>query len=77
MIGQGKPLPPDYPYKGQWLIEDLLFIHEPTDAQSFGASAPRFAARVPGTLGFDASLRSQMEWALPRGTSSGPMRTAT
>jgi hypothetical protein len=55
MIGQGKSLPPDYPYQGQWLIEDLLFIHEPTDAQSFGGLAPRFAAHTPGALGFDAS----------------------
>lgn len=55
MIGQGKALPADYPYRGQWLIKDLLFIHEPTDEQSFGASAPRFAAHAPGALGFDAS----------------------
>jgi hypothetical protein len=55
MTGQGKSLPSNYPYQGQWLIEDLLFIHEPTDAQSFGASAPRFAAHTPGALGFDAS----------------------
>jgi hypothetical protein len=55
MIGQGKSLPPDYPYQGQWLIEDLLFIHEPTDAQSFGGLAPRFAAHTLGALGFDAS----------------------
>ena len=55
MIGQGKSLPPGYPYRGQWLIEDLLFIHEPIGEQSFGTSAPRFAACVPGALGFDAS----------------------
>lgn len=56
MTGQGKSLPPGHPYKGQWLIEDLLFIHEPTDTQFFSASAPRFAGHTPGALGFDASL---------------------
>jgi hypothetical protein len=54
MSVQGKPLPHDYPYKGQWFIEDLLFIHEPTDAQSLGGSAPRFTAHALGALGFDA-----------------------
>jgi hypothetical protein len=55
LTGQGKSLPSDYPYQGQWLIEDLLFIHEPSDAQSFGGLAPRFAALTLGSLGFDAS----------------------
>ena len=55
MSGQGNPLPPDFPYKGQWLIEDLLFIYEPTDAQALGGEAPRFTASASNALGFDAS----------------------
>lgn len=55
MSGRGKSLPPGYPYKGQWIIEDLLFIYEPTSLQSFLGPAPRFAAHALGALGFDAS----------------------
>ena len=55
MSGQGRSLPSGHPYKGQWVIEDLLFIHEPTGAHSFGGSAPRFAAFALGALGIDAS----------------------
>lgn len=54
MRGQGKPLPPDFRYKGQWLIEDLLFIYEPTNAQAVGGTAPRFTASDSSALGFDA-----------------------
>jgi hypothetical protein len=27
--GQGKSLPHDCPFRGQWLIEDVLFLYEP------------------------------------------------
>jgi hypothetical protein len=30
--GQGNPLPEDFPYKGEWLLEPQLFLYRP-DAQ--------------------------------------------
>jgi hypothetical protein len=56
--GQGKPLPPNFPYQGEWVLEPIVFLHHP-DAQSLGGDAPRFTALVTnsdGTFsrGFDA-----------------------
>jgi hypothetical protein len=31
-MGQGNPLPEDFPYKGEWLLEPQLFLYRP-DAQ--------------------------------------------
>jgi hypothetical protein len=72
MTGQGKSLPPGHPYRGQWLIENLLFIHEPTDAQSIGGLAPRFAAHTPDALGFDASQIAVGMGVTPRGCGRQP-----
>src|SRR5258707_1684340 len=57
--GQGKPLPPDFPYRGEWILEPLVFLRHP-DAQSLGGDAPRFTHLVTnsdGTFsrGFDAA----------------------
>lgn len=30
LIGQGKPLPPDFAYRGEWLHEDQIFLYRPT-----------------------------------------------
>ena len=32
--GQGKPLPDDCPYKGEWLIENKMFLYRPTNQRA-------------------------------------------
>jgi hypothetical protein len=58
ILGQGVPLPATFPYEGQWLVENLLFIHKSSTSQTVGGIAPRFTACGPGadgkvSLGFD------------------------
>jgi hypothetical protein len=32
LVGQGRPLPKDFPYKGEWLVERRIFLYRPDDA---------------------------------------------
>ena len=36
LAGQGKPLPFDFPYKGQWLLEGRVFLYRPENQTSLG-----------------------------------------
>lgn len=36
LAGRGKPLPPEFPYKGQWLLENRMFLYRPTEQRSVG-----------------------------------------
>lgn len=29
LSGQGRPLPPDFPYKGEWLLANRIFLYRP------------------------------------------------
>jgi len=54
-IGQGKSLPWECPYKGQWLIEGLLFFYRPDDSDSAVSRVAvewKFPSR-PKSLGLD------------------------
>jgi hypothetical protein len=60
--GQGRPLPADFPYQGEWLIEHRWFLYVP-DAQQqglFGVS--EYVAIVPTDqgelIGWDAAKLS-------------------
>jgi hypothetical protein len=48
---QGKPLPPDFPYEGQWLMENRIFIYRPKDSLP-GSTSPRFTASGPSPEGW-------------------------
>jgi hypothetical protein len=60
-LGQGEPLPPDFPYQGAWIVENTLFLYQPDGAQIVAGTAPRFTASGPGfgegkvSVGIDAS----------------------
>jgi hypothetical protein len=45
LIGQGKPLPVDCPYEGEWILEDVLFLFERKVRQTSGQGSPTFPAR--------------------------------
>jgi hypothetical protein len=60
--GQGRPLPADFPYQGDWLIERRWFLYVP-DAQQQGLSgASEYVATVPTDqdelIGWDAAKLS-------------------
>jgi hypothetical protein len=58
-FGQGEPLPRDFPYKGQWLIQHVVFLYRPGAAELIGGTAPRFTATATSNgrecKGFDAT----------------------
>ncbi len=59
--GQGKPLPPDCPFKGQWLLENVLFLYEPDAANGGGGNSPdlsRVFQRADGDwcIGFNSEV---------------------
>ena len=35
---QGEPLPPDFPYQGQWIHKPRMFLYRPTNQQSLGGA---------------------------------------
>jgi hypothetical protein len=60
LLGQGIPLPPDFPYRGQWLLERRIFLYIPTDEQRGTPGKPAFTAHINPTtddwaVGFDAT----------------------
>jgi hypothetical protein len=36
--GQGTPLPADFPYKGEWLLENRIFLYRPDAQRSLGGA---------------------------------------
>jgi hypothetical protein len=36
LSGQGKPLPKDFPYKGEWLVEPRIFLYRPENPHDTG-----------------------------------------
>src|SRR5690242_2341166 len=36
LASQGKPLPGEFPYVGQWILEDRIFLYRPKAPQSLG-----------------------------------------
>jgi hypothetical protein len=58
--GQGAPLPADWPYEGQWVVDRIIFMYRPDNSQMLGGINPRFIASVTMddgsvAVGFDAS----------------------
>jgi hypothetical protein len=41
--GQGNPLPPNFPYRGEWILEPRMFLYIADQTQS---NAPRFTASL-------------------------------
>ena len=44
LSGQGKPLPSDFPYKGEWLLENRIFLFHPTDPATIEGTGPEMTA---------------------------------
>ena len=44
--GQGNPLPPNFPYRGEWILEPRMFLYVPDQAESTTSNAPRFTASL-------------------------------
>jgi hypothetical protein len=42
--GQGNPLPPHCPYKGEWLLENVMFLYQPKDQTALGDGLPEMTA---------------------------------
>lgn len=36
LVGQGEPLPREFPYVGQWILRDRIFLYRPKVPQSSG-----------------------------------------
>jgi hypothetical protein len=46
LSGQGKPLPSDFPYRGQWLLEGRMFLYIPDAEEATRPTSPKFTATV-------------------------------
>jgi hypothetical protein len=60
LAGQGKPLPLDFSHKGQWLLENRIFLYRSKSTQTFSGPELTFTASCPspdgeGCFGFDAT----------------------
>ena len=44
--GQGNPLPPNFPYRGEWILEPRMFLYVPDQAESTASNAPRFTVSL-------------------------------
>jgi hypothetical protein len=60
LAGQGKPLPPGFPQRGEWLLENRMFLCRPDEDRSPGGGRPQFTASGPSPdggwcVGFDAA----------------------
>ena len=58
--GQGNPLPPDFPYQGEWILRSRMFLYMPAKARTVPPSVPQFTVSVnidqdDWSFGFDAS----------------------
>ena len=40
LSGQGRALPKDFPYQGEWLVERRIFLYLPDDQRSLGSAVP-------------------------------------
>jgi hypothetical protein len=68
LSGQGKSLPPDFPYKGEWLLENRIFLYRPTAQHSLGA--PEMTPIIgSGSPDWCFGINSmQLAWALQVGS---------
>lgn len=60
---QGEPLPPDFPYSGQWLDKPRMFIYAPTAEQWGGDlqfTAELYASQENWCFGFDAEQLARL-----------------
>lgn len=59
ILGQGRPLPDGFPYRGEWVIENAAFIYHEDGSQILIGDSPRFTVVkwVDGKpcVGFDAA----------------------
>jgi hypothetical protein len=68
--GQGKPLSPDCPYSGEWLIENVMFLYRPTAQRTLGGGGAEMTAgfKTPDgewCFGFNSMV---MAWELRVGS---------
>ena len=68
LAGQGNPLPTDFPYKGQWILEPRIFLYRPENQQSLGR--PEMTPVVdPGSPNWSFGINSmQLAWQLHVGS---------
>jgi hypothetical protein len=68
--GQGKPLPPDFPYQGEWLLENRIFLYRPAAQTSLGGGSPEMTPTLnEGTPDWCFGINSmQLAWTLRVGS---------
>jgi hypothetical protein len=45
LMGQGEPLPPDFPYEGEWILCPRMFLYLPQEPSPANPSVPQFTVR--------------------------------
>jgi hypothetical protein len=69
LAGQGTPLPADFPYSGEWLLENRIFLFRPTAPGTLEGSGPEMTPIFPyGEFDWCFGINS-MQLALALGVS--------
>ena len=69
LTGQGKPLPEDFPYKGEWLLENRIFLYRPTHQRMLGGRMPEMTPFIQSGADWCFGINSmQLAWALRVGS---------
>src|SRR5271168_4873453 len=60
LMGQGEPLPPDFPYEGEWILCPRMFLYAPQEPSPADPSIPQFTVslnigREDWSFGFDVT----------------------
>lgn len=60
LIGQGEPLPADFPYQGEWMLKPRMFLYVPADPTMVAPTVPQFTVSLntyqdDWSFGFDAT----------------------
>ena len=58
--GQGEPLPPDFPYRGDWILKPRMFLYVPDEPSVVAPTIPQFTVSLNTydenwSFGFDAT----------------------
>jgi hypothetical protein len=61
LSGQGQPLPPDFPYRGDWMLKPRIFLYIQDEPSVVAPTVPQFTVSLntydeDWSFGFDATV---------------------
>ena len=77
--GQGEPLPPDFPYRRDWVLKPRMFLYVPDEPSLVAPTVPQFTVSLntyseDWSFGFDATRLAAAFEITPEGLLSANRR---